>query len=83
MRSMDALLRAIEIAGGVTRLADALDVSQSTVSMWLLRKSIPPIRAIQIEDATNGRVKRSELCPHLFAEAKKAKRKPADKRAAA
>jgi DNA-binding transcriptional regulator YdaS (Cro superfamily) len=51
--------------------------------MWLLRKSIPPIRAIQIEHATNGRVKRSELCPHLFAEAKKAKRKPADKRAAA
>jgi DNA-binding transcriptional regulator YdaS (Cro superfamily) len=82
---MDALLRAIKIAGGVTKLANALGCEQHTVSMWLIRKSVPPVRAIAIEHVTGGRVKKSELCP-LFAESPKtkpARRKPADKRAAA
>jgi DNA-binding transcriptional regulator YdaS (Cro superfamily) len=67
MQRMDALLRAIEIVGGVTKLADALGVTQPAVSNWLMRKRIPPIQAVAIEHVTGGRVKKSELCPLLFA----------------
>jgi DNA-binding transcriptional regulator YdaS (Cro superfamily) len=74
---MDALLRAIEIVGGVTKLADALGVTQPAVSNWLMRKRVPPLMAVNIEHVTSGRVKRSELCPHLFAELPKRKRKAA------
>ncbi len=38
---MDELKRAIEQAGGVSALARSLGISQSRVSNWLTRESVP------------------------------------------
>ena len=38
---MDELKRAISAAGGVTALARLLGISQSRVSNWLTRESVP------------------------------------------
>lgn len=63
---MEYLQRAIDICGGVTALAGMLGVDQSTVSQWKLRKSVPPIRARDIEKATKGKVTKHQLCPAVF-----------------
>jgi DNA-binding transcriptional regulator YdaS (Cro superfamily) len=63
---MQALERAIEAAGGLTKLAAKLAVSPQTISNWQRRGSIPPTRVIAIETATNRRVRRGELRPDLY-----------------
>lgn len=61
-----ALNAAIEIAGGVSKLADSLETNQSVVSNWRLRKKVPPSRCIPIEEVTNGAVTRHDLRPDIF-----------------
>ena len=63
---MQALDRAIEAAGGLTKLAVRVGVSPSVVSNWKRRGSIPPNRVIAIEAATNKRVRRHDLRPDLY-----------------
>lgn len=63
---MEALRKAVELAGGVTALADKLGVGQSVVSNWLMRESIPPQRCVEIETAVQGAVTRYELRPDIF-----------------
>ena len=63
---MQALDRAIEVSGGLTKLAGKLKVSPQTVSNWKRRGSIPPNRVIAIEAATNKRVRRHDLRPDLY-----------------
>lgn len=58
-----AIERAIEIAGGPSALARAVGVLPSNIAYWK-NVSIPPRRAIQIEEATG--VSRSELRPDLW-----------------
>ncbi len=56
--------KAIDLLGSQTALADAVGVNQSSVWNWLNRdKSISLERAIQIEEATRGKVLASDLCP--------------------
>ena len=62
---MSGLEKAIAIAGGQTALAKKLNLKQGHVSYWLT-KGVPPKRAVQIEQALNGQVTRSELCPEIF-----------------
>ena len=62
---MDALQRAIEAAGGLTRLAERIGVSPQVVSNWRSR-GIPADRVLAVERATNGKVSRSELRPDLY-----------------
>ena len=62
---MNALDRAIEVAGGVTALAYLIGVTQPSVSNWKSR-GVPPIRARDIEVATRGAVTRHDLRPDLF-----------------
>lgn len=50
---MDALNLAIKSAGGVSKLADSLGVSQSVVSNWKARGQIPAERCPHIEAATS------------------------------
>lgn len=49
---MDALELAITSAGGVTKLAEALGVSQSVVSNWKARGQVPAERCPYIEAVT-------------------------------
>ena len=63
---MQPLDRAIEAAGGLTKLALRCGVSPSVVSNWKRRGSIPPGRVIAIEAATYRRVLRHDLRPDLY-----------------
>ena len=64
---MEALKRAVEIAGGQTALAEALGVKQAHVWNWLNRdNALPAEYCIPIERATDGRVTRHELRPDIY-----------------
>lgn len=63
---MDALDRAISIAGGVTALARLVGRTQSAVSNWRLRGQVPPEVCIAIETATDESVTRHDLRPDIF-----------------
>jgi DNA-binding transcriptional regulator YdaS (Cro superfamily) len=78
---MKALDRAIEIAGGVSKLARRLNIDPSCVSQWRRRKSVPPYMARAIETATG--VTRHELRPDVFGDAPAAQAKSAEQASAA
>lgn len=61
-----ALRRAIAIKGTQLRLALALDVSQSAISVWLQEGQCPADQAIPISKATKGLVTRSALRPDIY-----------------
>ena len=56
-----ALLRAIEAAGGLAKLAEPLGISVQAVSQW---DEVPPLRVIAVEQITG--VSRQELRPDLY-----------------
>lgn len=60
-----ALALAIEAVGGPTELARRIGVSVQVVSQW---RKCPPRRAIAVERATGGVVRRERLCPFVFDE---------------
>lgn len=60
-----ALDRAIEHFGSQAKLAEALGVKPMAVSHWRNR-GLPPERAIDIETASKGVVRRDELLPEFF-----------------
>jgi len=57
----EALLRAIEKAGGLAGLADPLGISIQAISQW---DEVPPLRVIAVERITG--VPRHELRPDLY-----------------
>jgi len=59
--SNTALERAIEAAGGITRLAESLQITKQAVSQW---DEVPPLRVLQVERASG--VSRHELRPDLY-----------------
>lgn len=61
--SLRALQRAIAIVGTEAKLASKLGLGQSGISMMKSRGYITPLRAVQIERATNGAVTREQLIP--------------------
>lgn len=61
-----SLLKAIEIVGGQTRLAEFCHVSQPTVFGWIKYGRVPAQRVIQIEKIVEGKVTRHELRPDLY-----------------
>ena len=66
--SIATLQLAIEQAGGISALAKLMPDSPSrqAVDNWT-KKGVPAKRAVHIEVALNGRVRRQELRPDLFA----------------
>jgi DNA-binding transcriptional regulator YdaS (Cro superfamily) len=72
--------KAVEVAGSQTALAKLIGVRQQHVWKWLRMERIPAERAIEIEQATKGRVTRHELRPDIFG-APPAKPKPRKKAA--
>lgn len=64
MQPMTALDHAIDVMGGVNRLASAIGVSQSAVSNWRARQTqIAAEWCTRIEQATAGAVTRRDLRP--------------------
>ena len=62
-----AIQQAVNIVGGQTRLASALNVKQQNVWVWLrLAKKVPAERCAAIERATGGKVTRYDLRPDVF-----------------
>ena len=60
--NVKAILKAIEIVGGVNNLAIKLGVSYQTVLNWKNQRAVPShINCVKIEAATNGQVKRDEI----------------------
>jgi DNA-binding transcriptional regulator YdaS (Cro superfamily) len=55
------LERAIDAAGGLTGLADALGISKQAVAQW---DSVPPLRVLEVERVSG--VSRHELRPDLY-----------------
>ena len=63
---MEALLRAVSLAGGQTALARRIGKKQPTVAQWLRRGRVSPTSCIAIETALGGQVTRYELRPDVF-----------------
>lgn len=61
---MSAIYRAIEAAGGATRLASALGVKVNVVTNWRARGTAPAEQVLAIESATG--VSRHDLRPDVF-----------------
>lgn len=61
-----AIVEAIKIMGGTSALARALDLTPSSVSIWLRGGTVAAHRAIQIEHVTKGAVKKEQLRPDIF-----------------
>lgn len=53
--------RAIEAAGGLTKLAASLNISKQAVAQW---DAVPPLRVLEVERASG--VSRHELRPDLY-----------------
>ena len=51
----------IKYFGNQAALADVLGVTQVAVHFWVKEDALPPLRAIQIENMTNGLFKASDL----------------------
>ena len=60
---MEALERAIEIIGGVPKLADLLEIERQAIYQW---KQTPVKRVLDIEEATDAKVTRYELRPDIY-----------------
>ena len=74
---MQALERAIEIAGGQSALAEKIGKKQAHVAMWLKRRKVPAEVCADIEGATSGAVTREALRPDVFREPPRQPRKKA------
>ena len=64
--AMEALLRAVSLAGGQTALARRIGKSPAHVAQWLRRGRVGPTACIPIETAVGGQVTRYELRPDVF-----------------
>ena len=69
MTMLEALQRAVKLAGGQSALARRIQVKQQTVHYWLsVGKKASADYARKIEEAVGGQVTRYELRPDVFGE---------------
>lgn len=56
-------------AGNATQkqIAERIGVTPGSVSQWINRGSVPAERCAAVEQATDGKVKKSDLRPDIFA----------------
>jgi DNA-binding transcriptional regulator YdaS (Cro superfamily) len=62
---MTNLQLAIDYFGSQAKLARAIGINPMAVTQWK-RRGIPPHRAKQISDMTQGAIKTSDLLPDFF-----------------
>lgn len=64
MKSADAAKEASRLLGSQAEMARLLRVTAPTVNQWCSgERAVPAKRALQIETLTEGRIKKSDLCP--------------------
>ncbi len=68
MKPLDALKKAIDIAGTQEELAKRIKYDQSSISLWKTAKRVPAEAAPLIEKAVAGAVTRAQLRPDLFSQ---------------
>ncbi len=67
--NLEALKKAIDEAGGMQKLANAIGVSYQTILNWKsARTSISAMHSIRIEEVTRGKVTRKDILPEYFSE---------------
>ena len=66
MKQLNALKRAIRLAGGQQALAYSIGSSQSTVSTWIKRGRIGANYALKVDRALDGQVSAHDLRPDLY-----------------
>jgi DNA-binding transcriptional regulator YdaS (Cro superfamily) len=66
MSPKEAIIAAVEIAGGPTVLARTLKVKPSAVSNWMLRGKVSAMKAVNVEAAVGGQISRHDLRPDLY-----------------
>jgi DNA-binding transcriptional regulator YdaS (Cro superfamily) len=66
-QNTSAIVRAVELADGVEKLADACGVSAQAVYKWIKKGHPPTDRCASIERAVGGAVSRFDLLPPAFA----------------
>lgn len=65
--SHKALRDAIKIIGSQGKLAKLLGIKRQSITAFISGKAnLPIVRAIQIEELTYGKVKKSQLRPDVF-----------------
>lgn len=64
MAWLSATKKAIKYSGGVTAVAEALDVTPQRVSNWNRRGSIPPTYVLSVEKLSG--VSRHKLRPDIY-----------------
>lgn len=71
---MSALAKAIELAGGQSALARAINATQPTVWYWLNRRNgvVPAHWCRRVSEAVSGAVTEAELNPAVFSTPEKA-----------
>ncbi len=63
---MDAIDRAIRIAGSRSKLAELIGASEQAISFWVTgKRGVSAEFAVQIERVTEGAVRCEELCPDV------------------
>lgn len=77
MVKKSSIAQAVEVAGGVSKLADMLGQKRGTVWAWLDRGQCPPNFCVPIEEAISGKVSRYELRPDIFGAQQRAKARAA------
>lgn len=63
--SVNAIRRAIDLAGGVPSVAAACRLSKQAIYKWVT-DGLPANRVLFLEQATGGQVTRHELRPDLY-----------------
>jgi len=61
MKKTSEIKRLIDFMGGVRKFAGAMEVSTQAVYGWIDAGEIPPRRAIEVEEMTDGRFKAADL----------------------
>lgn len=65
MNKKQALIKAIELAGGVSETAKKIGTTKQAVSNWK-KSGLPAERVIALEEACSGLVTRNQLRPDLY-----------------
>jgi DNA-binding transcriptional regulator YdaS (Cro superfamily) len=63
---LNALLKAIKLAGGQSALGRFCGVKPQTIGVWVKTGRVPAARVLQVENAVNCLISRHDLRPDIY-----------------
>lgn len=64
--NIEAIKKAAEICGSLSKLAIAIEANYSSAFKWAHGKAVPsPLNCMKIEKATRGQVKKEDIRPNF------------------